>query len=472
MEKIGKFIDKFPTKKIIVVGDIMLDEYIYGTVPRISPEAPVPVHKEEKRKYTLGGGGNTASNIASLGGDTIIFGFVGKDRESEVLKEILERNKINYFLDDNHLTTRKTRIIGERGQQVFRTDREGTSEKKFSEKIKAILLEKAEQSDIIVISDYAKGAITPDLMDLLKPYRKKTIIDPKPGDRNLDHLKFLYRGAFLITPNEKEAIDMSNHQDIYEAGKILREEFDSNILITRAEKGMTLFTEENIEEIPTVAKEVFDVTGAGDTVIATLSLALASDSSLEQAANIANYAAGIAVGKIGTHSVRLNELEHGILFQGEKILPLDKLKKITGYHKEEGKTIVFTNGCYDVLHPGHIKTLKEASEYGDILVVAINSDRSVREFKGNGRPINNESDRAYTVGNINGVNYVTVFDEDDPLNLLTILKPDILVKGGNPILERVQEEKTLVESYGGKLVTLPLMEGYSTTETIKKIKRQ
>lgn len=456
-------LNNFQGKKIVVIGDIILDKYIYGDVSRISPEAPVPVVKIEKEFYDVGGAGNVASNISSLGGDVSIFSFVGRDNEAEILKKILEKKGINFFFDENFMTPFKIRIIG-KGQQLIRMDREEIEEKKLTSEMKKILLEKAGEADIIVISDYAKGTITEDLMDLLKNYREKIIAGPKPKNKSL------YSGVFLVIANEKESFEMSDCSDIEKSLEIIKKELSSNIIITRGEKGMILFSEKKFE-IPTYAREVYDVTGAGDTVLAAFSIAKAAGSSLEEAAIIANYAAGIAVEKRGTFSVTLNELKNRILLEGKKLVAFDELKKIAEDCKRKSQKIVWTNGCFDILHTGHVAYLREAKKQGDILIIGLDSDSSVRKLKGPERPINPESERAEIISALEFIDYVTIFEYGTVKDYLAELKPDVYVKGGDYTLETInQEERKIVENYKGKIILIPPIANKSTTNTINKIK--
>lgn len=317
-EELLKILREFPKKRILVIGDIMLDKYIYGDVDRISPEAPVPVLKVKEEYYRPGGAGNVAVNIANLSSsESSLFGFVGKDIWAEDLKKILEEKNIKHHFEANTSTILKERIIGHSsGQQqhIVRVDREETNPKKFNE-IKQILLESAERADIILISDYAKGAVTLDLMDLLSDYKEKIIIDPKPDNKDF---KTIYGGVLLITPNKSEALKMSGCLDIYEAGFKLRREFNSNILITLGKQGMILFpcSGEKVD-IKTTPEESFEETGAGDTAIATISLALSVDKSsiqaFENAAKLGNLAAGITVKKFGVYAPQFTELEKKLM---------------------------------------------------------------------------------------------------------------------------------------------------------------
>lgn len=305
MGDLESIITRFKDKRIVVIGDVILDKYLEGEVLRISPEAPVPVVSLKRDFYEVGGAANVSSNISSLGGQSTLFGFVGKDDSANKIRELLEKSSARYFLEENKITTEKTRVMGG-NQQLIRFDMEETNKKTFSEKVKGIILDESDCAEIILISDYAKGAVTEDLMDFLSPYRKKIIVDPKPKNKEL------YRGVSLITPNEKECIEMSNCTDIEEGGNILKKELDSHILVTRGDRGMTIFSDK-VFNIPTYAKAVYDVTGAGDSAVAALALAISAGAGIYEAAMIANHAAGIAVEKKGTYKVRIEELRERIL---------------------------------------------------------------------------------------------------------------------------------------------------------------
>ena len=312
-QRLKEILNNFSDKKILVIGDIMLDKYSYGEVLRISPEAPIPVVNLLKEKYEIGGAGNVASNITSLGSQATIFAFAGQDPEALTLKKLLQEKNIEYYLNPSKITTCKSRIIANQQQIGLRLDKENTEDKTFNQKTKETLLERAEQADKIIISDYSKGTITQDLMDLLNSYKHKIIADLKPKN------KHLYKNVYLIKPNEKEALEMTNQNNIYQAGTKLKKGFNSNVLITRGSKGMILFSDKIIK-IPTYAKEVYDVSGAGDSVIAAITIALSSDASLHESAIISNYAAGIAVEKHRTHSVNLEELTERILSSNNHLI--------------------------------------------------------------------------------------------------------------------------------------------------------
>lgn len=465
MKRLINILNNFSQKKILVIGDIMLDEYIEGNVERISPEAPVQVVTEKNKFYKLGGAGNVASNLASLGGNTFLFSFVGKDKEANILKDLLDEKKINYSFEINNITTRKTRIIGNQ-QQLLRLDREETYNKEFSSKIKENLLNIAEESDKIILSDYAKGVINYNLINFLKDFKQKIIINPKPIN------KALCNEVFLVIANEKETREMSKIFEIDKAGEILRKKFNSSLLVTRGEKGMTLFSDKKID-IPTYTKEVYDVQGAGDTVVAAVSLAISAGASLEEAAIMGNYAAGIAVEKRGTYSVKLNELEKRIFGAGKKIVSLDELEKIVNLSKKENKKIVWTNGCFDLFHLGHKYSLEKAKEQGDILIVGLDSDESVKNLKGPERPIYNQNERAEILSSIEFVDYITIFSYGSAKKYLKTIKPDIYVKSGDYTLETInQEERKIVENYGGKIFLPKGISGISTTNIIEKIKTE
>ena len=439
----------------------MLDKFIYGDVSRISPEAPVPIVKIEKEFYSLGGAANVASNVSTLGGDVSLFGFIGNDSEAKIIKKLLEEKKIKHYLQESTKTTLKVRIIA-RNHQFLRMDYENCEDKHFSQEIFKNLKSALQFCEIVIISDYAKGTITDEIMDFLRQNNSKIIVDPKPENINL------YKNVFLLTPNEKEALEMSSQKDIYLAARHLRK--IGNIIVTRGEKGMLLVSDKELE-IPTYAREVYDVTGAGDTVISALALSLASDASLEEAAIIANHAASISVSKAGTYSVNLIDLEKKFIGEESKTKSFTELTEIIEDLKKQGKKIVWTNGCFDLLHEGHIKYLKKAKEQGNFLVLGLNSDSSIKRLKGANRPIMPEKTRAEILASLEFVDFIIIFDEDSPCKHLSILKPDIYVKGGDYTLDTINQiERRIIESYGGKIFITGLVEGISTSKIIEKMK--
>lgn len=466
MQKLVDILKKFSEKKVVVIGDVMLDQDIYGHVSRVSPEEEsAPVLKVDNDVFVLGGAANVASNISSLKGTVSVFGFVGNDQAGRIMKNLFEEKGITYYLENNSITTLKIRPKG-RTRQIMRVDYEDCSKKIFNPALKEKMQKEIISSDIILISDYAKGAITKDLMNFLKEYSSKIVVNPKPEN------KYLYKNVFLIIPNKKEALEMSNKKDFLSAGRYLKKNLNSNVLITLAEKGMILFSDKELE-IPTQAKEVYDVTGAGDTVASTIALSLASGSSLEEAAILANHAAGIAVSKYGTYNVKLNELERVLLGEEGKLKTFSELVDIINDLKRKGKTIIWTNGCFDILHEGHINYLKKAKELGNYLIVGLNSDESVTKLKGKDRPIRPEQARAEILSALQFVDYLMIFPENSVEKYLYKLQPQIYVKAGDYNIKKMnQEERKAIESYNGKITFIPVESNISTTKIIESIKNE
>ncbi len=464
---IKEVLDKFSDVRIAVVGDVMLDTYVYGSVNRISIEAPVPIIHVEGKTYELGGAGNVAANIASLGGKIFLFGYTGQDSAREILLKKLNENNINHELFPVlQKTIQKTRIMGN-NQQIVRIDEEFYESGRENIERELASAVSSVDADIIIASDYAKGCLSGNLFSKIKSYNsgKKIIVDPKP--QNQDN----YFGVYLIKPNLKEAKEMTGLDDVEEIGKKLQEEFDTKILLTRGRNGMSLFYENKVINIPTQAKEVYDVTGAGDSVMATLGLCLASGVSLEDSAFLANHVAGIAVGKVGTSSVSRNELIEVVNSENRKIKNLEELIGIKEDYKRKGRSVVWTNGCFDLLHAGHVNYLKKAKEQGDCLIVGLNTDDSVRKLKGDGRPINTEQLRAEVLASLECVDYVLIFDELSVENYLNRLKPDIYVKGGDYDKEKIhQGERRIIENYGGKIKFISFENKISTSQIIDRIR--
>jgi len=463
MEKLENVLLGFSGKKILIIGDLMLDRYIEGDVLRVSPEAPVPVVRVAREFFELGGAGNVASNISSLGGKAILFSFIGKDEAGNKLRSLLAERKIDFFYGESQNTIQKTRVVG-MGQQIVRFDTENISRREFSGETREILAAKAREADFIVISDYAKGVVTEDLMNFLSEYKNKIIVDPKPENKRL------YMGVYLVTPNEGESLELSGCSEVISAGEKLKKDLGSSILITRGREGMVLFLD-SVRIFPTYAQEVYDVSGAGDSVVAALSLSLAAGASLEEASIIANHVAGIAVSKKGTYSVKLEELRSKIFSEDRKIVSFEELKAIVADYKRKGKKVVWTNGCFDVLHTGHVKYLKKAKEFGDILIVGLNSDASIRSIKGPTRPVQSETERAEILSSLEFVDYVYVFPELNTERCLIELNPDVYAKGGDYNIDTINQiERNIVEGYGGKIALVSFIEGKSTTNIISRIK--
>ncbi|MFC2001655.1 bifunctional D-glycero-beta-D-manno-heptose-7-phosphate kinase/D-glycero-beta-D-manno-heptose 1-phosphate adenylyltransferase HldE [Chloroflexota bacterium] len=483
-DELIRALSKLKEAKVLVIGDVMLDEHIWSKVNRISPEAPVPVAEVTSKTYAPGGAGNVASNIRALGGNVKLLGIVGTDDNAEKLREVLETRGIETDLligDSGRPTTFKSRVIAH-GQQVVRVDYE--QKKPLSAQIEARILEavnlKLREVDAVLISDYAKGIITAEISEKViaaaRALGKIVSIDPKGSDYNK------YRGATIVTPNRREAEAITgmlivNEKDVVAAGRRLLDNLKLEyVLITRGEDGMSLVGKDDlVTHIPAVTTEVYDVTGAGDTVVATLTLALAAGISIGDAVRLANWAAGVVVRKVGTATATSEEMEQAIGYDtgtgsNRKIVSLHELRDKVKDLREKGAKTVFTNGCFDLLHLGHVKYLQEAKSLGDVLIVGINSDDSAREIKGKSRPLIPEKERAQIVAALESVDFVVVFSETTPEKLIEVLKPDVQVKGGDYRGKKLPEAE-LVNSYGGKVVIVSEVAGKSTSGLIERIKR-
>lgn len=470
---------------VAIVGDLMLDEYLEGKVHRISPEAPVPVHLVESLEQRAGGAANVALNVKKLGGDVALFGRVGRDKAGEDLIALLNASNIDIkqsLSTSTQPTTRKMRVTSNR-HQMIRIDWE------MSEAIESgiaddLLKKMADKSFAsILISDYGKGLLTKDfLKKLVELGRNKSIpvlIDPKGTDFSK------YEGASLITPNRSEAcmaLGLGPSDEIAPAllaARLMEIHKIDAILITLGPEGMYYLSRKGEKfHVPAKAKEVFDVSGAGDTVAAVMALALASRCPIETAIELANKAGGIVVGKWGTHPLTAEELssptedesqfEVQKLKGRKKILSVNQLKEAIKAVQKRGKKVVFTNGCFDLIHAGHIDYLEASKALGDFLVCGVNSDASVKRLKGPTRPITPCDQRMRVLAALECIDFVTSFEEDDPLQLITALGPDILTKGADWPKDKVIGGK-FVESRGGKVVSLDLIDGLSTSNIVNKI---
>ena len=468
-------IPNFANARILVVGDVMLDRYWSGPTSRISPEAPVPVVKVSEIEDRAGGAGNVALNIASLSAQTSLLGLVGNDDNAQVLTTTLRHNNIKtqFTAIASHPTITKLRVLS-RHQQLIRLD----FEESFADADNSNMLEnfkqQIEECDVVILSDYGKGALNniEDFIAIANTANKPIFIDPKGSDFKR------YSGATLITPN------MSEFEQVVgpckDEAELLSKGFElldtvglEALLVTRSEKGMTLFQKgEQPVHLAATAREVYDVTGAGDTVISVLAAAYAAGSPLAEATALANTAAALVVAKLGTATVSLAELRREakadeIAHSG--ILDEDALLDIINDAKAQGETIVMTNGCFDILHPGHVSYLKNAKKLGDKLIVAVNTDDSVRRLKGEGRPINSTEHRMDVLVGLASVDYVVPFSEDTPQRLIAKLLPSILVKGGDYKIEDIAGGKEVIEN-GGEVQVLNFEDGCSTTNIINSIK--
>jgi len=467
----------FDGARVLVVGDVMLDRYWHGASSRISPEAPVPVVNIAQTEDRLGGAANVALNLAALGCRVSLAGVIGADDAGNILQRMLRNAQIDAELtvSPDRPTITKLRVIS-RHQQLLRMD----FEDRFSQQDSAALAHRAvrlmAQVDLVVLSDYAKGSLQ-DCQTLISAARHlgvPVLVDPKA--KSFD----AYKNAFMLTPNYQEfeavAGKCSSERELIEKGQdLISANGLSGLLITRGEQGMTLLRPGCSElHLPARGREVFDVTGAGDTVIATLAASLAAGEDLPESVAVANLAAGIVVGKLGTASVSALELRAAIFAeQGYEcgVISVEQLLQVTAEARLRGESIVFTNGCFDIIHAGHVGYLEEARKLGSRLVVAINSDASVRRLKGEGRPINNQERRMAVLAGLAAVDWVVVFDEDTPESLLAALKPEVLVKGGDYREDQVVGAP-LVRAYGGEVKVLSYFDNCSTTSIVNKLRNQ
>lgn len=470
-------IPDFSRARILVVGDVMLDRYWHGDTSRISPEAPVPVVHIQQIEERPGGAGNVALNIASLGAKVTLLSICGDDNDADILENKLHAANINcQLLRMAAMTTiTKLRVLSLH-QQLIRLD--------FEEKIPSldyhalvrIFESLVNEFDAVVLSDYGKGALrnAQTLIKIARTANVPVLVDPKGRDFTI------YRGASLVTPNRKEFEEVvgvcSHESELAQKGQQLIKDLDlAALIVTRGEHGMTLLRPSEAElHLPTHAKEVYDVTGAGDTVIALLACGLAVGEPLPMAMAMANLGASIVVGKLGAATVTPIELRRALATEraiGRGILAEEQLLIAREDARHHGQRVVFTNGCFDILHAGHVAYLEQAKQLGDRLIVAVNSDASVSRLKGSERPINTLARRLAVLAGLSAVDWVVSFEDDTPERLLELLKPDVLVKGGDRSLDQIVGAN-LVHSYGGEVQALVLEEGCSTTAIVEKIREQ
>ena len=458
---------------MLVVGDVMLDRYVFGGTSRISPEAPVPVVHVQQNDDRAGGAANVASNLARLGVTTTLLGIVGDDDEANALRSAMEKCGVDcsFTVANGWPTITKTRVQS-RGQQLIRIDREQPVTV-GSEQLTSALIRQLKSADAVVLSDYGKGSLS-DVAAMIAACNDKKVpvfIDPKGQDFNK------YRGATVITPNQGEfdavAGTSVDDDDMVTRARNLREHLGlAALLVTRSEKGMLLVEgDDQPLFLSTRAREVYDVTGAGDTVIAVLAGSVAAGASLDEAAALANLAAGLVVGKIGVATVTPSELRVALHRRGQGgrgLVAAEELGPLLDEARARGETIIMTNGCFDVLHAGHVAYLEEAKSLGDRLVVAINDDDSVRRLKGESRPVNQLEDRMLVLAGLASVDWVVPFSEDTPENLIAAALPDVLVKGGDYKADEVSGAKVVLAN-GGEVRILAFRDGQSSSRIIDKL---
>ena len=479
---INKFLhDSLPNLRIAVIGDLMVDRYVFGDVSRISPEAPVPVNRVKQMKEVLGGAANVAANLANLDVHVYVGGVAGQDTHGNLLQDLLDSNGIDksgVVISRDRSTITKMRILGDR-QQMMRLDFETVRDVEQQEEEELIswldsLCQKG--LDGIVISDYGKGVCTDSILEkifnLANCYKIPTIVDPKGSQWEK------YNGATYITPNVKELSErvgysITNDDDkiVTAAKEVLATNNIQYIIATRSEKGISIIARDGrIWHNPATQQDVFDVSGAGDTVVATMICSIAANLSMRTALHVANGAAGIVVSKVGTYPIHRQELiELWMSLQEGKyveksVYSWEEMKSIVQQWQDRGDIVVFTNGCFDILHRGHITYLQEAAQLGDRLIIGLNSNDSVRRLKGETRPLVDEEDRAYLLSALGCVDGVVLFDEDTPSQLLEIIRPNILVKGGDYKVDDV-----VGREFVDSVQILSFKDGYSTTNVVKKI---
>lgn len=480
IETVRQFTD---TKKVVlVIGDVMLDRYLIGNVNRISPEAPVPIVLLNRSEARAGGAANVAANLSGLGLSAQIIGCIAHDDAGHTLKRLMNEAGIDtshLMISDSRPTVAKTRVMSG-NQQIVRIDEESTSA--FSQQEADMLLKQVNQAlhqkpAMVILSDYAKGLLNTEvcqaIITLCKQLRIPVIADPKGRDYSK------YHGASALTPNKKETaeacgVPLHETETLLQAAKQLKDHLALNFLaVTRGEEGISFIDDTHIEHIPATAKQVYDVSGAGDTVIATLAAGLVHNLNPHDALQLANIAAGIVVGKVGTVPVSQAELLKTLISedgqsQVDKICDRAQLISLVKDWRDQGQKIVFTNGCFDLLHAGHVTYLEAAKKTGDKLILGLNTDRSVSALKGPTRPVVHEGDRARVLAALASVDAVILFDEDTPLALIDLVRPDVIVKGDDYTEDQVVGGKE-VKSWGGSVKLIPLVQGRSTSNIIKKL---
>lgn len=481
-EVLLSLLDGFHAARVLVLGDVMLDRFVYGSVERISPEAPIPVVTIERYMNMPGGAANVARNVAAMGARAILIGVVGEDEWAKNLRsDFASSPTIDAHLvaDASRPTTVKTRYVAD-GQQVMRADRESRAplcadvERRFLDAFLDVL----DGVGVIVLSDYAKGvlsdSVTRAVIEAARRAQKTIIVDPK----SRDFAK--YRGATILTPNRFELQVACGHacvaqeQVVDGARRVLAQNICDTVVVTLGKDGISVIGASDLNvHLPAAARQVFDVSGAGDTVIAAIALGLASGGDIVEASALANIAAGIAVGRRGTATVSTGEIVAELQSFGggtdpQKVFALESVLRLARHWREQGLKIAFTNGCFDLLHPGHISLLEQARQSADRLIVGLNADLSIRRLKGPNRPVQSEVARATVLGAVKSVDAVVIFSEDTPLELIQKIEPDVLVKGADYTRDTVVGAD-LVIARGGKVVLAKFLPGHSTTNTLERV---
>ena len=472
-------LESFKSQYVLVVGDLMIDKYIIGDVNRISPEAPVPVLNQTRVERKLGGAGNVLANLKSLGANVRALGRIGNDSEGWLCLDMLSKEGIDCSnIWKNEQTIVKTRVISA-NQQFIRIDEEKiiSPNEEYLSNLKVNIDSILKDITVVLLSDYAKGFVSDELTGYIIDECSKrdipVVVDPK--GKNCGK----YKGATAITPNNKEFVDMSGFLSLdsevsirEEALRLANENNIKYFIHTRSEKGISVIEKDsgNKLDFPTQAKEVIDVTGAGDTVVSVIALAIGAGFDITYAIVLANAAASIVVSKFGTAQTTIDEINEQLNFTREKNLSKDKLLEKISNLKKQGKKIVFTNGCFDLVHAGHIKSFQQARSFGDILVVAINSDNSIKRLKGESRPVVDLKNRLALLKALECIDFVIPFEEDTPQKLIEEIRPDVMVKGEDWKGKTVAGAD-FVQSYGGKVEFIKLEQGLSTTNIIEKIKK-
>jgi D-beta-D-heptose 7-phosphate kinase / D-beta-D-heptose 1-phosphate adenosyltransferase len=464
---------------VLVIGDVMLDRYVMGEVGRISPEAPVPVVLIKSEETRAGGASNVAANLALLGISTRLVGCVGADNEAKTLSNLIKASgvKANLITSKIRPTIAKTRILGGH-QQMLRLDQEDSASFSAAENtslLQVLKVELGEKPSVVILSDYAKGllseTICQQIISQCKTHKIPVLVDPKGSDYSK------YQGATALTPNKKETAEAcnttANDTDLIAKASALKTKLGLQFMaVTRGEEGISLI-EKTAYHLPATAQKVFDVSGAGDTVIATLAAGLMHNLTPLQSLELANIAAGVVVGKVGTVPICKADLIEALTAQqgneqAHKVCDLTELTSKVNAWKNAKQKIVFTNGCFDLLHAGHVTYLEAAKKRGDKLILGLNTDRSVSAIKGPSRPVVHEQDRARVLAALMSVDAVILFDEDTPLKLIKAIKPDVIAKGSDYTAEQVVGGKE-VQSWGGEIALIELVEGRSTSNIIKKM---